>query len=53
MQDNISNETKTKVFDWDIETYCRLKQSRDEAKILGQETDWIESRMERIRNKYI
>lgn len=49
----ISEKTKTKLFEWDIETYIRLKKNLEETQSLGGNTDWIESRMKKIRDKYI
>ena len=53
MADEISHKTKIFLFDLDMAAYNRLKKSFDEAKLAGYETEWIETRMEKIRNKYI
>lgn len=49
----VSHQTKVKIFEWDIETYIRLKNTLDETQSLGGNTDWITSRMEKIQQKYI
>jgi len=49
----VSPNTKFKIFEWDIETYIRLKNALEETQILGGNTDWITTRMEKIQQKYV
>lgn len=44
--------TEQKLFEWDVEAYYKLIQSRENLQKTATESAWIEERLERIRNKY-